>query len=137
MILTTIKVGDHQYQIERMNALDQYNVVRKMSTVLMLLSSVIKQDGGAPKTEFAKLMVAGSANLSNEDSDYVNRLCLSRVKRSAGQDLGWSAIIEPRSGQLMFEDIGAKEMAALVWGVMEAHQFIDFFSAPSSTSGQT
>lgn len=136
MTLATKSISGHVYSFERLNAFDQFNVVRKLSGALIILSTPMRRekDEKPPSAEeFASLLVASTAALNNADMDYVNRICLSSVRRK--QDSGtMAAVMEPRTGQLMFDDIGLTEMSQLLWGVMEAHRFLDFFSAPSSIS---
>lgn len=137
-MVTTIKLDEAVYQIGRLGSFDQFNIARKLSSILMLLAAMYKKEGKKPsEEEFARLLVAGTGDLSNEEMNMINRVCLSVVMRQQPNGTGWAAVIEPRSGQLMFEDIGLKEMARLVWGVVEAHRIIDFFSAPSSTSDRS
>lgn len=136
MSLRTLTVGGIEYSVERLNAFDQYNVAKKLSTVLLLLSSIQKKEGaeGAPSAlEFSKLLLAGTANLTNEDTNFVNRVCLTAVRRKQ-QGGAYAAMVESRTGQLMFDDIGVRELAELVWGVVEAHRMVDFFSDLPSNS---
>lgn len=124
------KVGDHAYRAQRMSALDQYDVARKWSPLLVWLSAGSQE---LDPESFARGFCAVSTAIPKEDSDMVMGVCLSTVSRQMTGGAGFAPVRGP-DGQLRFNDIELTDMLQIVFHVLQHNKLISFFTVPPATS---
>lgn len=127
------EIGDHKYQIGKLDALKQFDVARKLSAVLLWLASM--KEGQQPTPEaFAKAICAMAGPIAKADSDFAIMVCMSVVSRQQPGGVGWAPVHS--AGGLMFNDIDLMTMLLLTWRVLEVNRLVDFFSASPAPSHQ-
>lgn len=144
-----VSVFGHQYQIGRMNAIQQFHVMRRLHGVCGSLGEAFRQVqrlGGATAVEkmvanrdadksldvlrVVEPVLRALGGMSDEDVNYVLHNCLSVVERQQAQTSGWARVM-PQPGVLMFMDIEMPQMLALTWHVLRinlANFFFDLLS---------
>lgn len=129
------EVGGFQYRVDKLNAQQCFDVARRFSVVLLMLSGMKNPDARPSRQDFARAMCAVSRPVPQEDCDTAIAICLSAVSRRQANDVGWVKIREPRSGRMVFEDIDMMGMLEIVWEVMDYHKLPDFFAVTPATLG--
>lgn len=129
-------VGGNQYQIGRLNAIDQFHVSRRLAPVLPTIAPLLVQihqsgliqkidDGGveavldgdlAKLAEEAMPLADALADMSDEHANYIILKCLSVVRRKT--DTGFAAMC--RGGTLAYDDMEMMDMLPLVLAVVQA-----------------
>lgn len=146
------EVGGVGYRIERLDAMKQFHVARRIAPVLPALVAALPSEpppnpeaaaeGEAPKglpavTDefFAALgpLTEAVAKMPDEDANFIISTCLGVCLRANKHGTGWSPVMAP-NGRLMFQDIELPQMLQLTWAVIEEN-LGGFFAAMPSTSG--
>lgn len=132
----------NSYKIGRMNALDQFHVMRRLHSLAAAAGrsfDEIQRAGGASALEDAvkerkpsgKILdilapiLRAVGEMRQEDVDYVFEKCLSVVERQTPGGAAWAPVWG--RGGMMFNDIGMPGMIVLVWHVL-VENLGDFFS---------
>lgn len=140
-----VPVFGHQYKIGRMNAIQQFHVMRRLGGVAGSLGeafSQVQRLGGAASVE--KMVSSRDAAKSgdvlrviepvllalgamrDEDVNYVLHNCLSVVERQQSGGGGWARVM-PQPGVIMFMDIEMPQMLAITWHVLRSNLANFFF----------
>lgn len=143
-----MQINGDTYNIQRMHAKDQFNVLRKVLPVIRGLGKGFADapsqvlDKPLSEMELSEILEVGGPlvqalyELKDEDVDYVIDKCLSRVQIKT--QAGW-ANVAPRPGQYLFEDkMTMATMMQLVISVMQENNIISFFieaAGQDSTTG--
>jgi tail assembly chaperone len=106
--------GAVRYQTGRINARQQWNIVRRLSPVIAEVLpalnklSLDKGDVGTDlKVATIQPFMDAIGKLSDTDSDYIIDTCMRAATR--GRESGWSRVMTP-DGQFMFDDIDMRTM---------------------------
>lgn len=135
------EVFGNRYKIGRMNALDQFHVMRRLHGLAAAAGrsfEEIQKFGGAEALEAAVKeqkptgrildilapVLRAVGEMREEDVNYVFDKCLSAVERQV-QGGAWSPVYG--RGGLMYSDIGMPAMLVLVWYALEGN-LGNFFS---------
>lgn len=98
----------------KLDVFTQLSLARKLAPALPVVDVQLKEENkGKPK---AILVVMMLAQISDEDSAFVVRKCLSAVMRK--QDTGL-AKVQAANGSIMFDDITMDEILEMVSWVIE------------------
>lgn len=132
------EVSGAKYRAGRLNAFQQFHVVRRLGAIAGALGAVVASvKGGASVDADDALSLVDPVlriigQMSDADTDYVLRVCLGVVQR---QNTGgaWSQVMT--GSQLLFEDIDLPSMMQIVWRVLEPY-VAGFISAAPQTSGE-
>jgi hypothetical protein len=148
--LTQFVVGDHVYQSDKIGAIDQFNISRRLTPVVLGVAPLINLGStpeeiaasiGSDLTKYVGLMaptLEALSKMSDEDVQYVLSKTLSKVQRGVkdpvtGAVVAWSPLWG--SGGLQYEDLSMPDMVRIVWNVL-SEQLGGFFSeSPSGSSG--
>lgn len=134
-------INGHNYDIGKLNAKQQFHVVRRLSPLLSkatdILQSAQKLSATATPTDEESLQVLGSAGealaaLPEQDVDYIIGACLSLARRQSQGGTGWCPLTTA-GGDLMFNDMPMPEMMQLVFAVLR-ESLGGFFNALPQTS---
>lgn len=122
MNLVTLKVLEVEYRIDKLPALTQLHVSRRILPALVATGIRATELAKLPDDEdpgFAHLMepaVKIMGIMSDEDVDYVLFNCLSAVRRKQGTDR-WAPIVNGK--HLIFQDIEMPSMIRLAAAVIQ------------------
>lgn len=112
-----IDIAGITYRINKIDALAQFHLARKLGPVIATLGQSVNQLAGGPKQSQEAWLASALgpvsgviANMSHEDADFILHTCLSAVGRR--QDDGRFAPIQ-KGKQLMFADIEMPTMLRL------------------------
>ena len=137
--MKVVIVDGEQYSIDKMDAIKQFQVVRRLTPVLAALFKSIDVDE-KPETENAEQMAkevihgflsnAGPladalAGMSDEQVENIIYPCMAVVKRAQGP--AWAPIKAPGQNKLMFADINGMTLVKLTIEVLKEN-FANFFS---------
>jgi len=95
------------YKAEKLDAMKQFHIARKLAPVLSELAP-----GQNQESQISGLASAIS-KIGDKEAEFVIYSLLSCVKRKMGQGLGYSKVANESS--LMYDDIDLKTMMHLVW----------------------
>lgn len=126
----TVTVGGFTYTIGHMNTFGQLHVARKLQLFLDFLSSSEVPAEEISDLTFAQTFLPVVSMMPTGDFEDVVTRCLRVVQRKIEPGTGWANVIDPGSGQWMFQDIGPQETLALVWNVLKEHRMPDFLRPP-------
>lgn len=129
------KVGPHSYRGRPLTAMEQFDVARKWSPLLIWLSGDRAPDAPPLTPEaFARGFCAVSAGIPKSDNDMAVLTCLGSTQRVVAGDAGQVPVLGT-DGQVRHSDIDLGAMLQIVFHVLTANRLIEFFSAPPATSG--
>lgn len=120
MTLSTTELGEHRYDIGKLDAFTQLHLLRKLAPVLAKLEGVDKLTGG--EEGFLKVLAPLSeaiAEMSEEDVNYICQKALSVVSRVLPKST--IPVWNKQAKRLQFEDLTLPEMLTLVGAVLEAN----------------
>jgi hypothetical protein len=121
-------VFGHLYLIGRLDAIQQFHVMRRLGAVSSGLGEGIarlQRSGGARKLldtggegalDVISPLLIAVGEMSQENVDYVLDTCLGVVQRQEGK-IAWSPIRV--SGKMMYPDVDMPAMVMIVWHVLE------------------
>lgn len=140
MSTTLLKVGDHQYQIGKLNVFEQLMVAKRLAPLFASLMATGEIARSGDQTKVGDLLIAmlpklseGLATLKDEDLLFVVKKCLSAVRRQAGP--GFVPVVSDANQRLMLEDIDLPQMLELTWAVIN-QSLSSFFPSPAPTSAE-
>lgn len=127
------ELNGQSYRADRIDALTQFHIVRRLAPIMGKVAPLIKSDGGDSMGVLEPLADAVSS-LSDEDSNYVIFGLLKSVKKKDVNDLGWSAVSD--GSVLMDSYMSMPTMLQLAFHAFKAN-FSDFLSGlPSGLSSE-
>ncbi len=122
--MAEFQIGGVEYRTARLNARQQWNVVRRLAPLLAAAGDLLKlaapatEGDDAPKDDafaaFAPFAEA-LAGLTDDASDYILDTCMRATARRSGDQ--WRPIFN--GGVMMFDDIDMKAMLQIAWNVMQ------------------
>lgn len=145
------EIGGVGYRIERLDAMKQLHIARRLAPVLAKVAGLIPTAAAPAEGDAASAdqvadpagergflaalggMAEAAAHMSDEDVDYVIKTCLGVCLRANPHGSGWSPVAAP-NGRLMFQDIDLPVMMQLTWAAVEEN-LGGFFGAFQSISG--
>lgn len=134
-------VGEHAYRTDRkINVFQQNNLLRRLLPAIGGIAAAFTESPSNP-SDMAKAagdaflnniepITTAIAHMSDEDSDFVLKTCLSVVSRQSAGGTGWAKVMAP-NGVLMFEDIDLAQTYMIIWKVIEEN-LSSFFSSLAS-----
>lgn len=117
-----VKIGAHTYQLNRMDALKQFHVVRRLGPAIIVCGISLEMlRGGMKVGQEDMLSVVAPAmeiisKMPEEDANYVLFGCLSAVRRQEGEK--WAPLTTPDGTKLMYADLELPEMLQIVMAVL-------------------
>lgn len=126
-----ITIGEHEYSIGRLNALDQFHVSRKIAPIIPTLMPIISEVAKGDLTKTIESIELGDNNelvsleplaqalepfmeafakMPEDDVNYIIHKCLSVVKRGSS--------IVCRGQSIMFDDLDMGQILPLVVAVI-------------------
>lgn len=127
------EINGQQYRTGKLNAIQQFHVARRLAPALWAMGAAA---AGAELTDLSDagaLMKLGPvaealAKMSDADTEYILKTCMSVVARQQGQ--GWAAVQAQNGSALMFEDIDLPVMMRLTFVVVQEN-LGNFFPEPA------
>jgi hypothetical protein len=105
-----------------LNAFSQLHVARKLGPSVSIVAGMV--DPANAEKEKTLLTVLMLSHISDEDTEFIIRKCLSVVTRK--QASGTFAAVQSPDGQIMFDDMSMATILELTVGVIEEN-IGDFF----------
>lgn len=144
--MVEFQVGGHSYRSNKLSALTQFHVCRRLVPALSDLAPLMKAtlaskraadekgeewkfDGWAALDPLSKALTT----ISDDDANYVIFACLEVTERN--EKGVWSRLRTPQ-GLMMFNDLEMPELVMIVWNVLAGH-LESFFSTLPQTSDAT
>ena len=130
------QVGEFQYVPQRMDAKQQFHIVRRLAPFIGEIAPVLaalKASGADAAVEALKPLGTALAAMSDDDADYVLFRLLRSCKRQAP---GGQGLVEVAVGDTLNHlDINLAQMLQIAAGVLK-HNLADFMGAlPSDLRG--
>lgn len=127
-------IGGRRYRTTRLASLTSLEIARRYGNPLVFIGDVRartekENPGATTPAQLGRALVLATQDVPVLDQQFVIGTCLSAVYR-LGEQNSALPIREPTSGRMMFEDITDKEIAELVYRVLDEHGLIDFFVDP-------
>lgn len=127
-------IGGRRYRAEPMDVIAAQHVERRVKPLLVAVLPAIMAALPNGKMEPGALLnldmstMAGAlgqpaellAKMPDDQFEYIQSKCLSRVRREKPGDTGWAAIWNAQAGRMLFDDIEAHEVQAIVMTVLVA-----------------
>lgn len=136
-----LTIGDNIYTAGKLDAIRQFHVARRLAPALIALgaSAVDVLKRGGDLSDAAAVAAIGPlvevvAQMSDADSEYVLKTCLSVVSRRSGD--GW-APVQNAQGGLMFQDIDITVMLRLAFEVVRGNLGNFMPALPDPIAGAT
>jgi len=143
-------VGDFDYRSDKLDALTQFHVSRRLTTVVLGLAPLIALNAtvedlatviSADLGQNAKLLepvLNAVSKMPDEDVNYVVSKTMQRVFRavknpSTGSVEAWTPMWSASSNALMFDDVSLSDLVQIVWYALRDN-LNDFFSGSLSGS---
>lgn len=129
MSYSTFKLQGNLYSVQKLNALGQFKLARKLAPVLAVLAMGARE---TVKERFSQSFCALTAQMGEGEAEAIVLDCLSTVQRQ--HENAYSPVVA--GGAIMFADI-ADDLGLtlqLVFRALEAQKLIDFFTLPPSSS---
>lgn len=123
------KVGEHNYRAERIPALQQFHIVRRLAPFIGEVAPVVNQlkgRGADAGIEAVKPLGEALARMTDEDANYVLFGLMRHAKREMGNGLGWAEVAVGVTMNHM--DITMLQMLQISWGVLRFN-LSDFMGA--------
>lgn len=119
---TPFPLGDHQYDIGKLNPMKQFHVTRRLlpalATVGMTVAQIKELKSLGDLADLLGPLSGVMAAMKDEDAEYIIFTCLGvvhRVDPSSGKP---APIVVNGQNRLMYEDIGMPQMLRLVFEVV-------------------
>lgn len=137
--LFEFEVGGKQYSADRLDAMKQFHIVRKLGPIIAGLlpagvamkdmQAFLEKDAGSVLPSIADAL----SRIKDEDADFVIYGLLSVVKQQQPNGLGWAPVCV--NNQMMFQNIQMPDMLKIAFKAGQ-HNFRDFLAAlPQSSPG--
>jgi len=121
--MTEFQVNGRQYRADRMNAMTQFHVVRRLARILPAMKGLaavlpsMKHGDLDTMAEALAPVVEAISSMSDEDSEYVLGSCLSLVSRQQPEG-GWARLWSSAASRPMFDDLTMPEMLQIAVHVL-------------------
>lgn len=139
--MQTKTVGDHTYRFNKLDARQQFHLLRKLSPVLIRLEKLpgllaLARDVNMQPEDRAGLFMAAMApavealaTLPDHEVDQIINLALRSVQRLEADNRGAPVVAD--SGLLMYQDITMQHMLELTWHAVQENlgNFFDLVAA--------
>ena len=122
-------VNGRNYRAAKMDALKQWNVVRRLSPLIgsfggLAAVAAATKEGESPVAAAgadAAIAVAARAlaSMSDEDSDFILGACLSLCERQSENGASWARIWNAQANRLQFQDLNMAEMLQISIAVLK------------------
>jgi hypothetical protein len=115
--MAEVELAEHTYRVGRLNAIQQWEIFRRLGPVLPMLSA--EMDGSVAATPGARWIMSAVAGflsqLKQEDADYILHAALAVVERFDPQNQRWFRVASMNgTGGLMYQDIELLTMLELM-----------------------
>lgn len=120
--MTQVVIGNNVYLTGKIDTFTQLHLARKLGPALPIVEGLI--DPRNAEKDKSVLTVLMLSHISDVDTDFVIRKCMSVVHRKQGE--GKPAKVQAPDGTLMFDDISLSDMLELTVAVIEEN-LGDFF----------
>ncbi len=120
---TKIEIAGQQYAVEKLPALAQFHVTRRLAPILATMGisiQALSQGSKMAIDDFLPIMGPVSeviAHMSDEEVNYIIFTCLAVVSRQSGDK--FARITAPNTETLMFQDIDMGTMLRLTVEVVK------------------
>lgn len=122
------------YRATKLNAIEQFHIVRRLAPVIGRVAPLFKGAGGNDDNKAFSAMAEAIAALPDADADYCIFGLLKAVTRKQDKGNGWGAVTV--AGRLQYDDITLPAMLQIAWNALQ-HNLSNFFDAlPSSLREQ-
>jgi hypothetical protein len=152
------KIGDNEYRSDKLDALTQFHVSRRLLPVLTSFTDVMvnlgpeavaalvggeDESAGALSNALGDLaamrpLLEAVAKMPDEDANYVLNSALKVTHRAnlapSGEIASWSPVWNTAAKRVMFDDIEMMEMLQIARAVLTESLGRFFFAPPSSLS---
>jgi hypothetical protein len=133
------EVNGRNYRASKMDAMTQFNVIRKLAPIMEPLAEFIStprggNGGQANAVHMAMPIIKAISELPEETTDYVIEMCMSRVRRDEGEGRGWAKIWNDQARRPQMDDIDMVTMLMIVVQVLGG-SFSAFFPESDLPSG--
>jgi hypothetical protein len=112
---TQIEIGDKTFEIGKLDAYNQFHVLRRALPVVKPVLLVLRNPGGASKLDMFMAVAEPLATLPDEQLDYIRDRCMAVVRRRDGE----RSFPMVTNGVLMYRDLDMMTMLRLIWAVLE------------------
>ena len=118
------EVNGRNYRASKMDAMTQFNIIRRFAPIMESLGHYIAQstgrnDGNIPeRIDMAMPIIRAIADLPEETTDFVISTCMNLVKREEGEGRGWSKIWNEQAHRPQMDDIDMVTMLMIVVSVL-------------------
>lgn len=138
---TEVEVGGAKYRINRLDAMKQMHVVRRLAPMFKAIAEAMQSLGGvsvkfdelidSPQAVEALNPLADAlAQMRDEDADYIVGTCLDACLRQAAPNVDtWTPVRVNKN--LAYQDIELPQMLTLTWHVLTENLARFFPSRPS------
>lgn len=137
--MAEVQLEDHTYRIGRLNAIQQWEIFRRLGPVLPMLSSELR-DGIAATPGARWIMSAVSGMLSQlkqEDSDFILHAALAATERFDPTVQRWFPVVGMNGTGLMYQDIGLLTMLELMDRAIQENMRDFFVQLRAASVGET
>jgi hypothetical protein len=124
------EIAGVSYRIDKLDAMKQFHVARRLAPVMGKLAGNIGADKDADLFAMLGPVSEAVAEMRDEDANYVISTCLSVCSRPNPHGTGFSPVAAP-NGRIMFQDVELPQMLQLVWAVIEENLGGFFAAIPS------
>lgn len=149
--MAVFTVGDHEYRSEKLDALVQFHISRRLTGVVIGLAPLISLNASVEDLatvissdigENIKLLepvLAAVAKMSDEDVNYVVAKTMAKVYRAVknpgtGAIESWSPMWSNSTHSLMYDDLNLSELVQIVWYALRENLEDFSFGSPSRLS---
>ena len=140
--MAEVKLGEHTYRTGRLNAIQQWEIFRRLGPILPALSAEFREGVEAtPGARWIMSAVSGLlAELKQENADYILHAALAAVERYDPAVQAWFSVVAMNgTGNLQYQDIELLTMLELIDRVIQEnmHGFFVQLRAASDTPETT
>jgi len=130
IVWNEFKVGENDFRVRKLNAIDQLHVFRRLQPLLVPIHAAIKARKvaslGQPGAMLTDMVMEASkelATLSDEQLDYVMMKCLGTVEIKSPKGEFLPMVFK---GTLVYQQIELPQLLQIVWSVL-LENFAPFF----------
>jgi len=109
-------VNGHEYLVRKLNAIDQFNLMRKLGPLIVKLGPSLKDVDTSSLDAMAQAlapMVETLAEMRDEDVFYITRMCY-KVTRRVQEGGSTTVLWNERANMPQFDDIDLREMIQII-----------------------
>lgn len=138
--MTEIEIEGHRYRVEKMNALTQLHVARRLGPALLVVGISLETLRAGMRIHIGDLIASAGpvmevvSKMPEEDFNYVLFSCLRVVRRQQGE--AWAPLVDAQGQRLMFADLDFVALLGLAIEVLKEN-LGNFLREPSGEDGST